>query len=502
MTQSKNSDQITINPAAAPLSRGSRIDEQPDRVSKRTVVFSVILVVLSSFAGWVFFGLPEKIEVPDIQLRDQKHTQSTISINPSDEMVPPYRRAELQRAEKLARESLDKFVELQIFLEDEMNINDWGSERYASAKALANTADQRFLERNYDEALNGYAKAATELESLRTKGKALYRDALDRGRQLLDSRLPAAAALSFKEALVIRPTSDEARLGAERATNQPKVLELMREAERARLRGDSHEAKDILHQAKILDPQTTGITKALTEIQIALKQDEYQKKLSAGFIALENGNFQAANAAFNDVLISHPEDAAALAGLQQSEHNYVLSKIEMIYAKARTQEDVGDWTGALNSYEAALDIDRSLQFARDGRQRVQLLARTIRDMEALIKDPFVLSENLVFTEANTLLSKAKEIENAGPTYSDILSKFSTLLANAAMPTGLVLISDNDTEITIHKYGKLGTFERREIQLRPGRYTIVGSRDGCRDVRKEIIVKPASKPVTIYCQEPL
>jgi hypothetical protein len=50
-------------------------------------------------------------------------------------------------------------------------------------------------------------------------------------------------------------------------------------------------------------------------------------------------------------------------------------------------------------------------------------------------------------------------------------------------------------------GKLGRFESRQLSLRPGTYTVVGTRDGYQDVRKKIIIKPgqSSLRVTIRCE---
>ena len=64
----------------------------------------------------------------------------------------------------------------------------------------------------------------------------------------------------------------------------------------------------------------------------------------------------------------------------------------------------------------------------------------------------------------------------------------------------MLVSDNATDVTVYRVGRLGSFERRALQLRPGRYTIVGSRAGCRDVRKEIVLDAGMAPVTIRCEE--
>ena len=67
---------------------------------------------------------------------------------------------------------------------------------------------------------------------------------------------------------------------------------------------------------------------------------------------------------------------------------------------------------------------------------------------------------------------------------------------------VALESDNATVVVIHRVGPLGAFERREVDLLPGRYTVVGSRMGYRDVRREIEVQPgaAPPPVLIRCEE--
>ena len=53
-------------------------------------------------------------------------------------------------------------------------------------------------------------------------------------------------------------------------------------------------------------------------------------------------------------------------------------------------------------------------------------------------------------------------------------------------------------------GAIGFFERKELSLLPGRYTIVGSRDGYRDVRSEIrvVIDQPVEPVRVVCTEPM
>ena len=80
----------------------------------------------------------------------------------------------------------------------------------------------------------------------------------------------------------------------------------------------------------------------------------------------------------------------------------------------------------------------------------------------------------------------------------------THIAAAEVPVAVALTSDNQTIVTIYRVGRIGAFERKDMELLPGRYTIVGSRSGFRDVRRELMVMPGQTPppVAIQCEEPI
>jgi len=49
---------------------------------------------------------------------------------------------------------------------------------------------------------------------------------------------------------------------------------------------------------------------------------------------------------------------------------------------------------------------------------------------------------------------------------------------------------------VQRIGIFGTFTRKELQLKPGRYVVVGTREGFRDVRREINVTPNEPQVVV------
>jgi hypothetical protein len=90
----------------------------------------------------------------------------------------------------------------------------------------------------------------------------------------------------------------------------------------------------------------------------------------------------------------------------------------------------------------------------------------------------------------------------GPRLDGQRDELSRLLKRAATPLTVSFISDNVTDVSIYKVGKLGSFETHELDLRPGTYVAVGSRPGYRDVRLEFRVGPEIElqPVVVRCEE--
>jgi len=71
-----------------------------------------------------------------------------------------------------------------------------------------------------------------------------------------------------------------------------------------------------------------------------------------------------------------------------------------------------------------------------------------------------------------------------------------------MPVTVTLYSDGQTEVAVYHVGRLGTFTEHRLELLPGEYTVVGTRAGYRDVRKQLQVPPGvSVLLVIRCEEP-
>ena len=103
-----------------------------------------------------------------------------------------------------------------------------------------------------------------------------------------------------------------------------------------------------------------------------------------------------------------------------------------------------------------------------------------------------------------LTQTAEQQPAVGPVLRTQIDRLTTLLPALDKPVRLSLVSDNLTQVAISSVGSFGSFARRDIELKPGRYTVIGTREGYREVRRDITVSPGEQflTVNVSCSEPI
>jgi hypothetical protein len=233
-------------------------------------------------------------------------------------------------------------------------------------------------------------------------------------------------------------------------------------------------------------------------------EDGLAAEITTGLAALDRRDFVAARDAFRRARALDPGSAAAADGLARAEQGLRLAALLDMRAQAAAEEAREAWREALRLYDEALKLEPSVEFALEGRPRAVRRAELDDRLEGYLGRPERLSSSEVHAEATVYLTMAAEIDSAGPRLTAQRDRLEELLAVYSVSVTLTLVSDAETEVLVYGVGRLGAFERRELELRPGVYTLVGSRDGFRDVRRELVIEPGKEPepVTIRCTEPI
>jgi hypothetical protein len=194
-----------------------------------------------------------------------------------------------------------------------------------------------------------------------------------------------------------------------------------------------------------------------------------------------------------------PEVQQALQQLEQEERT---ATIASRLASARTREAAEQWQQALLDYQAVVALDATVAEAQQGIERTGPRAALNDELQLYVTQPERLFSAPVRDSATVTLNRAKALTPAGPVLARQIATLDEWLKRVSVPVQVALESDNLTQVTIYRVGDLGPFTRKAVELAPGKYTVVGTRPGFRDVRREITVVPGTAPalVVIRCED--
>jgi tetratricopeptide (TPR) repeat protein len=255
-------------------------------------------------------------------------------------------------------------------------------------------------------------------------------------------------------------------------------------------------------EAVKLDSESETAQLALTRVKNRIADEQFQQLMSSGFKALDANNFSRARTLFLKAQSFKPDSRQVNDALLQVDTAIRLARIEELRNKASVAERSEDWGQALASYEAVLALDKSIRFALQGKERSMHRKQFEERMNYYLQKPSVLESDKSLTKAIALRQEATQVEPQGPRFTQQLQRLEKLITLAQTPVSVTIASDSMTDVAIYKVGKLGRFTIRELTLRPGTYTVVGARDGFKDVRQKLAVKAGQGPIniTVACSE--
>ena len=405
------------------------------------------------------------------------------------------RALEKQKAEK----ALEAFLILKKVIQ-EKGVAEWGGKEYEEMTTLSREADEQFMDHTFLAAAEKYAQAGRKAAELADTTQAVFQRLLEEGRKALEEGDSNIAQKKFRTALMIEPFSDSAQRNLERAETLDAVNRLVES-------GKTHEKNDRFafahtdyQEALKLDPESKEAQQALNRVKERIVGQQFQKLISDGLTAYHDGRYQSARTQLLRAKSFRPDSREVQNALLQVDEAIRLSKIEKLRQKAMTAEKTEDWEQALRSYLAVLKIDPNISFAVQGKERALEQIQIGKRIRFFLQKPDAMESNQQLQNAVLAIEEAESLQPRGPRLSQRLDELKALVDAARTPVKVMIKSDNLTEVAVYKVGKLGRFTTRELSLRPGTYTVVGSRDGYKDVRQKIIVKPRQKAlrVTVIC----
>src|SRR5690606_31492859 len=259
----------------------------------------------------------------------------------------------------------------------------------------------------------------------------------------------------------------------------------------------------LLDQVIALDPGHGEARDALASIHARQAEQRFTAAMSEGLAAFEAGNLDAAASAFERALAAKPGHPDALAGRDRARRQQQANRLAAQLAEAARLETDESWQGAAELYASVRGSDDSLVAARVGELRSRARAALDSGIATILADPLRLSSPAVFRQGQQLLADARAIPDPGPRLQGQVEALARALDASQVPVTVRLESDNATRVTLLRVAELGTFTSKQIDLKPGSYVALGSREGYRDVRVEFRVGDGSPTaIHIQCKDPV
>ncbi len=464
---------------------------------RRGLLVGAMALALAA-AAFTFFVLPGLV---DSKTPAPAAPAAPVTAAPAAKPVEDF-----ERLAELKRQAEERRVPLPARLAalEQRDVATWGGAPYAQVRNDLAAGDAAMAARDFETALARFNAMGRGLDSLERQLPAVVRERLTAAQAAFAAGRAADAQEKFAAVLKVAPDAAVARSGLARARVLDDVLRETAAGARAEQAGDAKTAVAAYQRALKLDPATAEAREGIARLGARAANDAYATAMAQALSALARRDYGTAQDSFERAGRIRPGTPEVADGLRQVRRVTETKSLTGIVERAAAAERAEQWSQALELYGEALKAEPALRPAQEGVERAEPRAMIDAELQSFIDKPDRLYSPAGRDIARNVLERAARVSTPGSRLQAQQARLTEQLRQAETPVKVALASDNATDVQIYRIGKLGLFEHRDLELMPGRYTVVGTRQGYRDVRKELNLLPGAQPPTLVvrCEEPI
>ncbi len=461
----------------------------------RNILISALLLVLFIVLYLVIFWLPSSVK-PTYSTLDAKEIMAQDANKPIEES--PWRESQLAKHRRDAQEILSLVLEKQKNLEDK-KVNLWANDSFEVALETAESGDYSYRSQEFSSAMASYQNALKQLINIEESIPEQFGEFLAEGKLALKENNAKLAKEKLQVAMYMKPNDSKASLALDRALVLNDVLALVKVGTVFVEDRQYEAAKSSFDQAYQLDNRSVLVNDQLQQVNQLILDRDYSLAMSSGYKKLQKNKYNQALVFFNQAKKIKPTSEPAVQAIKQSKNERMQANISFKFEQAQERIQQEDWSNALDKYNEILLIDKSLLQAQIGLLKSTARLTLSDQLSNYIDHPERLSNKNVYQQALLTKKDAMNIQHPGEKLLQQINSINQLMVKAKIPLLVNIESDNQTMVTLYRSGQLGKFMAKELSLTPGEYTLVGSRDGFRDVRQAFILYADESHPTIVIQ---
>ena len=410
----------------------------------------------------------------------------------------------LVEAKLATQEMYDNFLTRVDELKPSKHLN---QEAYDDAFDAASAGKQFLTEGSFTASKTKLTEATDKLQALADSISNYIRENAALGHRYIAQGQGAKAIEAFTNLLSIDPQNENAILQIERAKTADDVFNLVKKGEVQERSEAFEEALVAYQQAFQKDQKSAKAQNGVSRVRRKIENRDFSKYLTIAQNAEQSYRFDEAIENFQLALAIFPDRKELADSIVKARTDKRQSDITTLVTRAYALESENrDWEGARVIYQQLIDMEPSLQEAKDGLLRTGKVIRSILRYEKYLEIAAIEAKRLQYQLARQSWDQAMRSKPDYLELTDEAKRLQQHLITQSRPVQVLFISDMATWVSVQgpTAKKPTKLKESTMNLLPGDYRIIGRKKGYEDIQYRLQVRGgvAQSPLTVICDEKL
>lgn len=378
----------------------------------------------------------------------------------------------------------------QSILENQDIIN-WQPKRVAGLVAVKDRALGEFARSSFQTASNTLSALTPDVQQLEQDWRGAYRQKLEESVAFLAQEKINQARFAFSKAIEIMPSNPDGRELQVKLDGYEEILNARQAYRIAQVENNLPRQIALLETLVSLDPSLTDEQNELNKLKRERVAQQHASLVRQGNTALDNNQVGKARNLLSQARALRPNDpaTASLASRinSQSDQSTLQQRLNEVETLAQQQR----WQAVLQkSSQYSSKHPGQERFSELQMQATQIVQAQQR-VQQFLSRPERISDEGIRNAAVTTLQQSLSLSAMSTELASQLGKLASAIDKYSTALPVTINSDNESYILVLGIGHVGVVTQKQIELKPGDYTLEARREGYKTKRLQISVSANS-----------